>query len=52
MRITADPSTSPADYEFCHQVRVRFAETDAMGIVHHSAGTNTYAPHEVPSIIA
>ena len=36
MRITADPSTSPADYEFRHQVRVRFAETDAMGIVHHS----------------
>jgi acyl-CoA thioester hydrolase len=36
MRITADPSSSPGDYEFCHQVRVRFAETDAMGIVHHS----------------
>jgi acyl-CoA thioester hydrolase len=36
VRITADPSTSPGDYEFRHQVRVRFAETDAMGIVHHS----------------
>jgi acyl-CoA thioester hydrolase len=36
MRITADPPSSPGDYEFCHQVRVRFAETDAMGIVHHS----------------
>jgi len=36
VRITADPSPSPGDYEFCHQVRVRFAETDAMGIVHHS----------------
>ena len=36
MRISADPSTDPADYEFAHQLRVRFAETDAMGIVHHS----------------
>lgn len=36
MRITADPSTDVADYEFAHQLRVRFAETDAMGIVHHS----------------
>ena len=36
MRISDDPSTDPADYEFSHQLRVRFAETDAMGIVHHS----------------
>lgn len=36
VRITADPSTEPTDYEFAHQLRVRFAETDAMGIVHHS----------------
>lgn len=36
MRISADPSTDTADYEFAHQLRVRFAETDAMGIVHHS----------------
>ena len=36
MRISADPSNKPADYEFSHQIRVRFAETDAMGIVHHS----------------
>ncbi len=36
MRISADPSTDPADFEFSHQLRVRFAETDAMGIVHHS----------------
>ncbi len=36
MRISGDPSTDPADYEFHHQVRIRFAETDAMGIVHHS----------------
>jgi acyl-CoA thioester hydrolase len=36
VRITSDPSTDPADYPFTHRVRVRFAETDAMGIVHHS----------------
>ena len=36
MRISADPPTSPDDYPFVHEVRVRFAETDAMGIVHHS----------------
>jgi len=36
VRISDDPSTDPADYEFSHQLRVRFAETDAMGIVHHS----------------
>ncbi len=36
MRISDDPSVDPADYEFSHRLRVRFAETDAMGIVHHS----------------
>lgn len=36
MRLTIDPSTDPADYDFVHRVRVRFVETDAMGIVHHS----------------
>ncbi|MDJ0769166.1 MAG: thioesterase family protein [Ilumatobacter sp.] len=36
MRITTEPSTDTADYEFSHRIRVRFAETDAMGIVHHS----------------
>jgi acyl-CoA thioester hydrolase len=36
VRITADPSTESGDYPFRHRVRVRFAETDAMGIVHHS----------------
>ena len=36
MRISGDPSTDPTGYEFAHQARVRFAETDAMGIVHHS----------------
>lgn len=30
------PSLDPADYLFTHQIRVRFAETDAMAIVHHS----------------
>lgn len=35
MRISVEPSTSPADYTFRHRIRVRFAETDAMGIVHH-----------------
>jgi acyl-CoA thioester hydrolase len=36
VRLSIDPSTDPADYDFTHQVRVRFVETDAMGIVHHS----------------
>ena len=33
---TGDESTDPTDYPYTHTVRVRFAETDAMGIVHHS----------------
>jgi acyl-CoA thioester hydrolase len=37
MRVRLDISTDPADYSFRHPVRVRFAETDAMGIVHHGA---------------
>jgi acyl-CoA thioester hydrolase len=36
VRISEQPSTQPSDYHFTHDVRVRFAETDAMGIVHHS----------------
>ena len=28
--------TDPGSYVFHHDIRVRFAETDAMGIVHHS----------------
>ena len=36
VRISAEPSSDPDDYDFVHRVRVRFAETDAMGIVHHS----------------
>jgi acyl-CoA thioester hydrolase len=36
VRLSVDPSTSPDEYDFVHQIRVRFVETDAMGIVHHS----------------
>jgi YbgC/YbaW family acyl-CoA thioester hydrolase len=36
MRMAVEPSTDPDDYPFAHPIRVRFAETDAMGIVHHS----------------
>jgi len=30
------PPVDPSSYTFSHAIRVRFAETDAMGIVHHS----------------
>jgi acyl-CoA thioester hydrolase len=36
VRLAIDPSTESGDYEFVHRIRVRFVETDAMGIVHHS----------------
>ena len=36
MRTSVDPPLDPAAYPFRHRLRVRFAETDAMGIVHHS----------------
>ncbi|MEP7112327.1 MAG: thioesterase family protein [Ilumatobacteraceae bacterium] len=36
MRLSAEPSLDATDYPFTHRIRVRFAETDAMGIVHHS----------------
>jgi acyl-CoA thioester hydrolase len=36
VRRTSEPSRRPDDYPFRHDIRVRFAETDAMGIVHHS----------------
>jgi acyl-CoA thioester hydrolase len=35
MRLAFEPGLDPAAYPFRHRVRVRFAETDAMGIVHH-----------------
>jgi acyl-CoA thioester hydrolase len=36
VRLSIDPSTSPGDYQFTQGIRVRFVETDAMGVVHHS----------------
>jgi acyl-CoA thioester hydrolase len=36
MRLSLDPTVNPADYSFRHRIRVRFAETDAMGVVHHA----------------
>lgn len=36
MRTSVTPSTDPSGYAYSHRLRVRFAETDAMGIVHHS----------------
>jgi acyl-CoA thioester hydrolase len=32
-----EPTRDPADYSFTHRLRTRFAETDAMGIIHHAA---------------
>jgi acyl-CoA thioester hydrolase len=37
VRCTVEPSTDPSWYHFAHDIRVRFSETDAMGIVHHSS---------------
>ena len=36
-RQSVQSSRDPADYAFAHRVRTRFAETDAMGVVHHAA---------------
>jgi acyl-CoA thioester hydrolase len=36
-RQSLEPSRDPADYSFVHRLRTRFAETDAMGVVHHAA---------------
>jgi acyl-CoA thioester hydrolase len=36
VRLAAEPTLDPGDYAFTHRIRVRFAETDAMSIVHHS----------------
>lgn len=36
MRIAVEPSIDPVDYPFSCRLRPRFAETDAMGVVHHS----------------
>lgn len=37
VRLAFAPPLDPAEYPFRHRMRVRFAETDAMGIVHHAA---------------
>jgi acyl-CoA thioester hydrolase len=37
MRQSLVPSRQPDAYRFVHRIRTRFAETDAMGIVHHAA---------------
>ena len=37
MRQSLQPSRVLADYTFVHRVRTRFAETDAMGVIHHAA---------------
>ena len=36
-RQSLQPSRHPGDYPFVHRLRTRFAETDAMGIIHHAA---------------
>ena len=40
-RQTLEPTLDPADYPFTHRLRTRFAETDAMGVIHHGA----YVPY-------
>ena len=37
MRLSLQPSLEPAAYRYVHHLRTRFAETDAMGIIHHGA---------------
>ena len=37
VRLALDPPADPAAYPFSHRIRVRFAETDAQGVVHHAA---------------
>lgn len=36
-RLSLEPTRDPADYPFRHRLRTRFAETDAMGVIHHAA---------------
>jgi acyl-CoA thioester hydrolase len=36
-RQSLQPSRDVRDYAFTHRLRTRFAETDAMGVVHHAA---------------
>jgi acyl-CoA thioester hydrolase len=37
VRQSLQPSRHPADYRFVHRLRTRFAETDAMGVIHHAS---------------
>ncbi len=37
MRVSIDIPTDVNSYAFSHDIRVRFAETDAMGVAHHSS---------------
>lgn len=37
VRLSLDPPLDPGAYAFTHRLRTRFGETDAMGVVHHSA---------------
>ena len=37
MRVSLDIPTDAISYAFSHDVRVRFAEIDAMGVAHHSS---------------
>ncbi len=37
MRVTATAPLDASEYGFAHHVRVRFADTDAMGVVYHAA---------------
>ena len=37
MRLRFDPPGDLGDYPFAHRLRVRFCETDAMGVVHHAS---------------
>ena len=37
VRLSLRPTLDPSDYRFTHTLRTRFAETDAMGIIHHGA---------------
>ena len=37
MRLSLRPSLDPSAYRYVHRLRTRFAETDAMGIIHHGA---------------
>jgi len=40
VRLSLTPSNDSGDYRFVHRIRTRFAETDAMGIIHHGAYVN------------